>query len=178
MAEGDGVQAVMVERREVHPCFVCGGAEDQGSYTGDHTSFDGSPGYGSRFDGTGRLRIFVCDDCLEARRDRVVVVRVRRVEPEVTLTRWECETCGALAYGGRCEVEHGVACLDDYPLGSGDDPDEGERFMLGVGDEGRAREFLERYRRHARERGLEGVEFRARPESEGRWVVYAVGASS
>jgi hypothetical protein len=168
-----------MSERQALPCFVCDNTDDTGSFSGDHTEFDGSPGYGSRFDMTGHLRIFVCDDCLEERKDRVHLVKVERVEPvvpKVTVQSWACEVCGTLAHEGECHVERTVSVLDDYPLGSEDDP-ELERFLVGVPNEDLAKRYLESYRKHAHKHGLdEAVQFRMKPTAdfEGRWTVYAV----
>lgn len=55
------------------------------------TTFAGSPGFGSRFDGIPGvpMQVIVCDDCLEHRRERVAVVRRTRQRDIVEYFDWD-----------------------------------------------------------------------------------------
>lgn len=84
------------------PCIVCG--RDLGRiFDACGVGFSGSPGWGSRFDGSLRaeeqMRVVVCDDCLEAHALRVHLVRTKKTE-RTTAGPWsprydarECITC-------------------------------------------------------------------------------------
>jgi len=58
-------------------------------------AFTGSPGFGSDLDGEGPLEINVCDGCLKARPERVVVVQ-RVVRHEETRTPWDPHIPGGM----------------------------------------------------------------------------------
>jgi len=149
-------------------CFVCDKNEETGSYDGTYTDFNASPGYGSRFDMTGHLRIYVCDDCLEERKERVTLVKVIRHEPDVEETPWGCETCGTVAHEGQCYVGHVVDNLFMHGMVGG--------FIVGVESEEKARLYVKSCKLHARVRGLDKeIVFVAKKRGRGEgggWSVY------
>lgn len=151
-------------------CFVCDKNEETGSYDGTYTDFNASPGYGSRFDMAGHLRIYVCDDCLEERKDRVTLVKTHRAEPEVDESPWACETCGHVAHEGQCHVEHVVDVLFKHGLEEGTN----DGFIVGVKTEEVARDYVKSCEAHAREARLDKeIVFGTKQGENGRWVVWA-----
>ena len=156
-------------------CFVCDKREETGSYTGNYTDFNGSPGYGSCFDMTGHLRIYVCDECLEERKERVTLVKVTRVEPEVVKSPWVCETCGDVAHEGSCHIEHTIEVLHEHGLEEGTN----DGFIVGVKTEEVAREYVKSCEAHALAVGLDKeIKFVAAQGENGRWVVTATKGES
>jgi len=151
-------------------CFVCGNSDPTGAYDDRHTDFNGSPGYGSRFDMTGHLRIHVCDDCLEERKDRVMMVKVRRPKPEEEEEPWACGICGDVAHEGHCHIAHTVGFLDEHGIEEGSK----DGFVIGVRDEETARGYVKRCEAHALACGLDkAIIFRAERGDHDRWVVTA-----
>lgn len=80
-------------------CFRCEKALDvdiHHAYGGVH--FQGSPGYGSRFDCTlateQHLEIVICDECLEKHSNGVDLVYVSKPNPKITRMRWEMKEEG------------------------------------------------------------------------------------
>lgn len=131
----------MSEPDQIVRCLCCLNENDDGS----GVELRGTPGYGSKFDSTllseESLAVFVCDRCLEERRDRVRIVHVERPSPRRTVRPWSpdydasapmaelspevppCRVAGDGQHDPGIVPGHGVACTkcgdpltDDHPM--------------------------------------------------------------
>ena len=136
----------------MRPCFVCGKEEPTDAYDEEYTPFEGDPGYGSRFDMTGKLRIHICDDCLEGHKSRVSVVKRVYTKPEVKVEDWVCSVCGTLSENGNCPISDRMEFLDSYEV-------EGDVFIANVRTFTEAEETLLKCEKHASKETLRDFAF-------------------